>query len=167
MKADIRLLGSVYAAAIADLSRPHPVAAERVGFISVALGKLSPNHFLLLGHGYTAVPDAHYLDYPRAGACIGPDAIRAAMQRILDTGAGQLHVHLHDHSGRPRPSRTDLRDMPALVKSLNVVGPACAHGAIILSSDRAWAQVTVPDSRQLFDASAVTVVGFPLLFLNR
>ncbi len=167
MKAEIRLIGSVYAAAIADLSRPHPFAAERVGFFSVALGKLAPDRLLLLGHGYTAVPDAYYLDDPWAGACIGPDAIRAAMQRILDTGSGQLHVHLHDHSGRPYPSRTDLRDMPALIKSLNVAGPTCAHGAIILSDDRAWAQVTVPDSRQLFDANSVIVVGFPLLFLNR
>lgn len=167
MKAEIRLLGSVYAAVVSDLSRPHPFAMERVGFLSVALGKLSRDHVLLLAYDYTPVPDQQYIEDPWAGACIGPDAIRAAMQRTLSSGSGQFHVHLHDHSGQPRPSSTDLRDMPPLLKSLGVAGPGSAHGAIILSRDGAWAQVAVPGSNKPIEASAVTIVGFPLLFLKR
>lgn len=167
MKVDIRIAGSVYAAAIADLNRPHPFAAERVGFISTAIGKISSRQVLLLAHDYSSVPDDHYVDDPRTGACIGSNAIRASLQRVLSAGAGQLHVHIHDHYGQPGPSATDLRDMPPLIKSLSVTGPNCAHGAIIFSRDRAWAQVTVPGSPYLVEATSVTVIGFPLLFLKR
>ncbi len=167
MKVEIRIAGPIYAAAIADLNGPHPFAAERVGFFSTALGKISPDHVLLLGHSYSSVPDAHYVDDPWTGACIGSDAIRASLQRVLSTGAGQLHVHIHDHYGHPRPSGTDLRDMPPLIKSLSVTGPNCAHGAIIFSRDRAWAQVAIPGSPRFVEAATVAVVGFPFLFLKR
>jgi len=167
MKVEIRIAGSVYAAAIADLNRPHPFAAERVGFLSTAIGKISSDHVLLLGHSYSSLPDEHYVDDLRAGACIGSNAIRASLQRVLSTGSGQLHVHVHDHYGQPRPSATDLRDMPPLIKSLSVTGPNCAHGAIIFSRDRAWAQVAVPGSPRLVEATTVTVIGFPFLFLKR
>ncbi|MEY2878093.1 MAG: hypothetical protein RLZZ15_473 [Verrucomicrobiota bacterium] len=167
MKTELRIPHPLYAAAVADLIRPHPLAAERVGFFSIALGKLATDHVLLLVNGYTSVPDGQYLDDQWVGARLGSEAIRAALQRVLDTGFGQLHVHLHDHDGIPYPSGTDARAMPPLIKSLAVAGPNCAHGAIVLSRDRAWAQVAAPGSPRLLGASAITVVGFPLRFLQR
>ena len=55
MKVEIRIPGSLYADAIADLTRSHPFAAERIGFFSVALGRLSAEHLLLLVNGFSPI----------------------------------------------------------------------------------------------------------------
>jgi hypothetical protein len=167
MKVDLRIPGALYTEALADLRRPHAFAAERVGFITVAIGRLSPSHVLLLAKRYSPVADEHYIDDPFAGARINSDAIRAALQRILDHGEGQLHVHIHEHRGLPMPSRMDSREMPPLLRSMAVTNAACAHGALIFSDDGAWAEVMAsgPDG-PLVEVDTITVVGFPLLFLK-
>jgi hypothetical protein len=167
MNLHLRMPAELHVAARADLSRPHPFAAERVGFFSMATGRLGADDWLLLVNGYASVPDEHYLDDPWAGARIGPAAIRASLQRILDHGCGQLHVHLHDHKGLPGPSGMDAREMPALIRSMSVAGPACAHGALILSLDGAWAEICAPGRLETAQANQITVVGFPMLFLKR
>lgn len=136
-------------------------------FFSVAVGRIDPDRLLLLIPNYHTIPDEDYIDDPRAGARIGSAAIRAALQRILDCEFGQLHVHLHEHKGSPRPSTMDMRETPRLIESMVATDATRAHGAVILSHDSAWAKIWVPGIKQPVLATKITVVGFPFRFLQR
>jgi hypothetical protein len=166
MKVEIRIPSTIRAEAMKDLARPHRFAFERVGFLATRTTLLGPDHHLVLVTGYHPVPDEHYIDDDSVGACIGGDAIRAAMQRVIDEGNGQLHVHLHDHTGPTGPSSTDRKGLPPVVRSLATVGPSQASGYFILSSDSAWAELRVPGVAEPVPATKITSVGFPLLFLK-
>lgn len=166
MKIEIRIPGAIRAEVLADLARPHPFAFERVGFLSAASALLGIDHYLVLVTGYNPVPDDHYIDDDTVGACISGTPIRAAMQRVLDEGKGQIHVHLHDHEGPTGPSSTDRRGLPPIVRSLAAVGPRQASGYLIFSADSAWAELRVPDVGVPVLATKITSVGFPLLFLK-
>ncbi|GAB1488620.1 hypothetical protein MASR2M8_10660 [Opitutaceae bacterium] len=166
MKIEIRIPGAVRAEAMQDLARPHPFAFERVGFLATKTILLSPEHHLVLVTGYHPVPDEHYIEDDSVGACIGGKAIRAAMQRVIDDGRGQLHVHLHNHAGPTGPSFTDRKGLPPVVRSLATVGPNQASGYLIFSVDCAWAELRVPGVVAPMPATKITSVGFPLLFLK-
>jgi hypothetical protein len=123
-----------------DLCRPHPFAAERVGFLLCRAGRLKDNGLVILAGGYHLVEDDDYLDDPRVGAMMGPAAIRKAMQRAYNGGAqdiGLFHVHMHDHAGMPGFSRVDLTEYNKFVPDFFNAVPAMPHGAIVLSLDRA------------------------------
>lgn len=166
MKVEIRIPGAIRAEAMKDLARPHPFAFERVGFLATRTTLLGPDHHLVLVTGYHPVPDEHYVDDDSVGACIGGEAIRAAMQQVIDEGTGQVHVHLHDHTGPTGPSFTDRKGLPPVVRSLATVGPNQASGYLIFSADSAWAELQVPGSPTPVLATKITSVGFPLLFLK-
>jgi len=166
MRARVRIPATLYAAALADLKRPHAFAAERVGFMSARVGNRSGDPMLVLATGYEPVADDHYIEDDYVGARINADAIRANMQRILDTGEGSFHVHLHPHRGAPQLSRTDRREIPRLVKSFRPVGPGAAHGIIVLSEDRALGVVWGPGEPEPIEADEITVVEWPLRFLG-
>lgn len=119
----------------ADLRRPHPFAAERVGFVHCRLGNEQGGTLLVLPFGYVAVPDSQYVRDGAVGARISGDAIRDAMGAALAGALCVLHVHLHEHAGRPHFSRTDLREYPPLISALQNAGPMCPHGALLLSDD--------------------------------
>jgi hypothetical protein len=166
MKIEIRIPASVRAEAMQDLARPHPFAFERVGFLAVTTAQLGVGHHVVLVTGYHSVPDGDYVDEPSVGACLGSAAIRAAMQRVLDDGQGQLHVHLHNHAGPPGPSFTDRRGLPPVVRSLATVGPQHASGYLIFSADSAWAELRIPGVTEPVLATKITSIGFPLLFFK-
>jgi hypothetical protein len=166
MKVQVRIPLALYEAARADLARPHPFAAERVGFFSTALGLSEGKHAFVLLTRYIPIPDEQYVNDPGAGARIGAAAIRTAIQRVLDEDSGQLHVHVHEHYGPPRPSLMDSRETPRLIESLAAAGPGSAHGAIILSQDGAWARIWLPGLARPLAASRISVVGAPLRFLS-
>ncbi len=166
MKIEIRIPDAVRAEAMKDLARPHPFAFERVGFLATKTVLLGPEHHLVLVTGYHPVPDEHYIDDDSVGACIGGEAIRAAMQRVIDDDKGQLHVHLHDHAGPTEPSFTDRKGLPPVVRSLATVGPNQASGYLIFSADSAWAELRIPGVTAPLPATKITSVGFPLLFLK-
>jgi hypothetical protein len=94
-----------------DLRRPHGHAAERVGFL---FGRLtSGDTDMVVMTRYVPVPDEQYVVDDTVGARINGDAIRAAMQGVLDTGDGVFHTHLHEWPGRPAFSRTDSTELPS------------------------------------------------------
>lgn len=126
-----------------DLARPHPFAFERVGFLETGIGAAEDGVGLILLRSYHPVPDDQYLPDEGCGARIGSAAIRAAMQRVIDSGNGAFHVHLHPGYGIPRLSSLDREELPRLVKSLRASGPRAPQGIILLSDDQcaAW----VPD----------------------
>jgi len=124
----------------ADLRRPHPFAAERVGFLLCRAGLLDCGGAVVLAAGYHAIEDGDYLEDPRVGAMMGPAAIRKAMQRAYNGGAQDIalfHVHMHDHLGLPGFSRVDVTESMKFVPDFFNAVPLMPHGAIVLSADRA------------------------------
>jgi hypothetical protein len=166
MKIEIRIPASIRSEAMKDLARPHPFAFERVGFLATTTAQLGSDHHLVLITGYHPVPDDHYINDASVGACIEGAAIRAAMQRVIGDGKGQIHVHIHDHTGPTGPSLTDRKGLPPVVRSLATVGPNHASGYLIFSSDSAWAELRIPHVAMPVLATKITSVGFPLLFLK-
>jgi hypothetical protein len=163
-----RFLRQLYARVREDLARVHEFAYERVGFLSAKLGNHLGDEPLVLFTDYYPVPDNQYIDDPQSGARINSDAIREAMQRVLDAGEGLFHVHCHAHRGKPGFSLMDLEETPTIVSSLQVAGPTQAHGMVLLSNDHCIACVWMPGTSEPVVVNRVAVVGYPLeIFLNR
>lgn len=123
-----------------DLHRPHPFAAERVGFFLCRAGRLNEDGTAILAAQYHVVEDGDYLDDNRVGAMMGPAAIRKAMQRAYNNGArdiGLFHVHMHEHGGMPGFSHVDVSEYRKFVPDFFNAVPAMPHGAVVLSHDRA------------------------------
>lgn len=162
MSVQFRLPRWLYEQIRGDLSRPHPFAAERVGFLSARPGNQTASPLLVLFTNYSVVPDADYIDDMTSGARIGSSAIRATMQRILDERSGGFHVHMHPHIGRPYFSKMDLREGPRLIESFRNVAPNLPHGMLLLSEDSCLGQVWLPKHTSLVAANRISVVGYPL-----
>jgi hypothetical protein len=129
-----KMLASLAAAIRTDLLRPHPFAAERVGFISCRVGA-THSGLVILASDYQPVEDADYEDDPSVGAMMGSAAIRKALQRAYAEGTSMFHVHMHDHCGRAGFSRVDSRESARFVPDFFNVRPEPPHGALVLSRD--------------------------------
>jgi len=160
-EAIVRIPRPLYDRLAADLRRPHRIAFERVGFVSCATATAGGATQLVLACDYDAVDDAHYLDDRGSGARINADAIRGAMQRVMDTKRGAFHVHLHGGRGLPSLSRMDQEEIPRLVNSLRAVGPGVPHGILLLSGDSCAAWVWRPGAVGAV-AARVAIVGHPM-----
>jgi hypothetical protein len=57
--------------------------------------------------------------------------------RALLQPVGMVHVHVHEHSGRPAFSFVDRREQRQFVPDFFKVRREIPHGAIVLSHDRA------------------------------
>lgn len=136
----LRMLTTLVEKMLVDLRRPHPFAYERIGFLCCKQSKV-PSGYLLLGYRYVAVDDERYLKDKSVGARFDATAIRAGMQLALTEGATIFHVHVHEHAGVPRMSRVDAREMQQLMPCFVNVCPERLHGALVLSTDRAYAHV--------------------------
>lgn len=152
------LLGRAYE----DLSKPHPFAAERVGFLSCRVGALKPTGWVVLAHDYHPVAEADYLLDQSVGAMMGPAAIRKALQFALRNEVGMFHVHIHSHRGRPWFSGLDLRETAKFVPDFWHVRPHLVHGAIVLSLDSAAGLCWHPQGAGPIIFSKFSVVGAPM-----
>jgi hypothetical protein len=152
----IQLRRDLCSEVLADLRRPHAHAAERVGFL---YGRLAPRELLLVMTRYVPVPDEQYVVDDAVGARINGNAIRAAMQGILDTGEGVFHTHLHEWPGTPSFSRTDYEELPKLIPAFRAVGPVQASGLFLLSPDSAIADIWLPGARGPERAARISIVG--------
>ena len=144
----VKLPGALYAEILRDLERPHPFAAERVGFVTGRMGTLEDGLLLLLT-GYRSIPDCEYVNDPNVGARIGSDAITWAMQAAYHgrpRREGVFHVHLHGHrGGQPGMSGTDRpEDSAGWSLGSSPSGRDAAHGIIILSLNHGSAWVLLP-----------------------
>jgi len=151
------LLGRVFE----DLRRPHPFAAERVGFLSCRVGALNPG-WVVLAHDFHPVADDDYLRDRSVGAMMGPAAIRKALQVALSNEVGMFHVHIHGHRGRPWFSGVDLRETAKFVPDFWHVRPQLVHGAIVLSLDSAAGLCWHPQASEPLVFSKFSVVGTPM-----
>jgi hypothetical protein len=148
-----------------DLARPHPFAAERVGFAAGRIGTLPGDDRMVLLTRYTPVPDEQYLDAPDVGACIGSDAIVTATQAVYTGRArreGVFHVHMHPNLGAPRMSSTDSREIPKLMPGFQSVGPDAPHGIVIWSRDHGSAWVWLAGAKAPVAADSIAIVGAPI-----
>lgn len=151
---------------ITDLSRPHHFAAERAGFIGCKVSR-SRGGILVLAHTYIALPDDWYTDDVRYGCFFNAAAMRAAMQFSLTNDAGMFHVHMHEHTGMPWFSRTDLRESRKFVPDFWNVRPSLPHGTLVLSADSAAGLCWYPGREKPISISRITAVGHPMRFLGR
>ena len=147
-----------------DLSRQHPFAAERIGFLTVRSARAG-KATLLLATGYYSIPDDQYVDDSYSGARINSQAISGALQLSLDTGDGVFHVHAH-YFGNSIPSfgRMDMRETPKIVASLQAVKPEVAHGMLLLNYEKLFGLVRLPGAETIFKIDKLIVVGYPTKF---
>jgi hypothetical protein len=162
MNLTIRIPKSILSLAKQDLARPHSFAYERVGFLRC---RPTGRSDLIVVTGYDAVPDNQYIDNPEVGACIGGEAIRLAMQRILTDNVGIIHIHQHEHAGVPSPSPIDLKSQPRLVDSCRRLNPQLPHGFMILSNTHAWGAFSLPSRERLIKLTTISVVSERVEFI--
>lgn len=159
MMVAFKITGRLLGRACEDLNRPHPFAAERVGFFSCRVGALKPAGWVVLAHDFHPVDGADYLRDRSVGAMMGPTAIRKALQVALSKEVGMFHVHIHGHRGRPWFSDIDLRETAKFVPDFWHVRPHLVHGAIVLSLDSAAGLCWHPQSPEPVIFSKFSVVG--------
>jgi hypothetical protein len=162
MSVKIRLSRRLNDEVRADLSRPHRFAAERIGLLYGRLSSAGPNRSVILMISYAPIADDRYIDDPSAGARIDSQAIRGAMQGVLDRREGVFHVHRHEWPGVPKLSLMDSDEVPLVVNGFRNVGPGFAHGMVLLSTDQYAAWVWLPGAKHSVQTEAVSIVGYPL-----
>lgn len=160
----IRIPKSIYADMLNDLDRAHPFAFERVGFAFATTTTIDENNIVITFTDYKSVHDDDYIDDEYVGAKINTDAIRKAMQYCLDFGQGGFHVHLHNHKGKPTPSKTDSIGLPGIVDSLKNITGDQANGIFILSEDAFYAVVKIDSETHFITPEVISVVGYPMQF---
>jgi hypothetical protein len=170
MSIQFKLSGALYREIMCDLERPHRFAAERVGFVSGRMGSLSAGGKLVLITRYHCIPDDCYIDDPDVGARINSEAITRAMHAVYHGRSlreGIFHVHLHQHHGEPRPSKTDWRETPKMMPGFQAIGRQAAHGMILVSADHAVAWVWLPGQGEPTIADSISVIGIPIRVFER
>lgn len=149
MRITIKMTSVLFDALQRDLRRPHAFAAERVAFLKTRVGTM-PGGIVLLPLEIVAVPDECYVPAPGVGAAIGEEMLRNALQIARTERVAMIHVHLHDHVGRPAFSIVDREETARFMPSFAYVQPELPHAAIVLSRDglvgRCWRKGSRPDA---------------------
>jgi hypothetical protein len=138
-----------------DLRRPHPFAAERVGFIFIQNAKDS----ILEVKGFMTVPDEFYINNPLVGASISHQAISSAMMRAFQTKEGILQVHEHGGRGTPGFSRTDIHSHPDFLQSFQNSNKKGIHGFLLLSEDRMLTRYWVTGQENYVDSTHFAIIS--------
>ena len=163
----IKILKDVYNNIVSDLERLHTFAYERVGFLYINVGRHNNNIEQIISTKYCPVPDDNYIIDPKVGARINTTAIRTVMQRVLDTGEGVLHVHMHENIGTPRFSKTDRHSLLELIPSFQSCNSQTVHGALLLSKNSATALIWLPNEKSPVIVNNITIVGSPIVSWGR
>jgi hypothetical protein len=151
---------SLHRAIVEDLSQRHAFALERVGFIQTKAANLSDG-IIVLASAYIPVADENYVRDDFVGARINSAAIRAAMQVSLTNDAGIFHVHMHEHPGRPLPSKTDWDSDSKLMPDFFNVNAGQPHGTLILSHDHAFGLCWTSKSSEPRKFDQIIISGAP------
>ena len=162
---EVRIPRPLYGEMLADLRRRHSYAGERVGFAFGKLGDLSERGKLVLFTRYRPLDDLNYVDDPTVGAMISEQGMAEAMSDVYKSRRakeGIFHVHLHEHIGPTRMSRTDSAGLPPMIPGFASISGSAPHGILILSKDHGSAWVRVPGEKCLEVATRIVIVGAPL-----
>jgi hypothetical protein len=160
MRTILKITATLYNDLVRRLRVPHEFAAERVAFLKCRPA-LSATSLLLLAGGIHHVEDGDYINAPFAGATIGRSGLRKALQTTYAETVSMVHVHLHEHRGRPGFSRTDRRENASFVPDFWNVQPELPHGAVVFSFDSAVGQCWIPGS-PVPACMEVAIVGSPM-----
>jgi hypothetical protein len=160
-----RIPASLRQQMIADLKRKHEFAYERVGLLYTRSVQAGPDMTLIVAFDYVPVDDGDYIEDHSVGAKIGSDAIRKGMQYIYENKCGCFHVHLHDGNGRPSPSYTDQKELPAVANSFANISGNQMNGILILSENSFFAIASQDKTGHLHEVTQVSVVGYPMQFV--
>lgn len=144
-----------------DLSRQHPFALERVGFISCKHAEHA-NGMIYLAEKYLPIADEDYLESQSAGAMMGSDAIRKALQFAYNEPVSMFHVHRHEHYGKPSFSKLDISESAKFIPDFWKVRPEFDHGTLVLSHDSAYGLVWDNQQRKPHEFSEINVIGRPI-----
>ena len=160
----LRISRNLIGQMLEDLRRPHPWAAERVGFLHFRQSDLRRGS-LLLAQQYRPIREDQYLEDDTVGARFDGSAIREAMQYALSEKTSAFHVHLHEHLGMPRFSGVDKREMQEIMPCFVNLCPDRLHGALVLSADgliaRVWGTGLLPHGQA---PDKITAVGPQIKF---
>lgn len=170
MMLDVKLSGKLIEVMRSDLLRPHPFAAERIGFVRAKTTTTYGDRRLLLLSGYEPIPDNQYIRDRKVGARIDRLAITRGSQLAFlgrESGEGVFHVHMHCSMGAPDMSFVDSHEIPPLVDTFRAVGRLGPHGILILSSDSLALWVWLPGDAVAVRPRQVSVIGNPLTIVNR
>lgn len=161
MNIHLRLLRPLLQQIREDLSRHHPFAAERVGFLTCGVATLADPGLLLLGEAWHPVADEDYVNDDNVGACIGGGAFRKIFQIAHREPVAILHVHRHDHRGRPGFSYTDERSMREFVPGFFNACRSRPHGAVVLSQNSAVGAIWIEANGPRHSLGTVEVIDQP------
>jgi hypothetical protein len=131
MKLTFKITSSLLKVIRENLERPHEFAYERVGFLSANV-TLGASGLIFLANEFRPVADEDYVECTNAGALIGPEAIRLAMQWALTEGTSIFHVHSHGWM-MAKFSAVDLVTNGRLMPDFLSIVPQRPHGAIVLN----------------------------------
>lgn len=148
-----------------DLSRPHPFAAERVGFVSCRAAKSEDGSLIIYAYGYEAVADNDYMRGGYAGATIGPDAIRRALEIAFEEGKRKVsifHIHSHIGGGIPGFSLLDQREQKKFVPDFFHSAPNIPHGALLLNEEAIYGNVWTNEKSGPIPFNTIMSVGSPV-----
>jgi hypothetical protein len=162
MKVVFKISEDLFCSVMEDLRRPHAFALERVGFLLCRPGDLPGGGVAIFAGAFHNVADEDYLDDQSAGAVMGPDAIRKALQLSYNKGASMFHVHIHEHQGKPSFSGIDRRETSLFVPDFWHVQPTFPHGAVVLSKDSAFGQCWIPGVVMPQEITDFVSVGAPI-----
>jgi hypothetical protein len=162
MNVRMKLLQGLVEEMHADLSRPHPFAFERVGFLTCGIARADGDALVMLGSRWHSIADEDYIDKPDVGACIGPAAFRKILQYAYFEPVSIFHIHRHDHRGKPEFSGTDSASAREYVPGFFNACGTHPHGAIVVSLDNATGDLWMPGRRAPRRIDRFDVIGIPL-----
>jgi hypothetical protein len=143
MRTSVKLPTALRATVLADLRRPHAVAYERVGFLLARAGTLPGDGVVLVAYDYLPIEDEAYLPDEDIGARVSADGFRPARQAALRQALSIIHVHLHEHLGRPGFGGVDARETRAFMPDFLKVRGDQPHAALIFSADEAVGRIWI------------------------
>ena len=160
----VRIPHSLYCKIMNDLTRPHSFAMERIGFVASKHKILKSGIIIVFITDYYPIEDAFYINDPEVGARINSDAIREALQKIIDKKVGLFHTHYHSFTRYyPEFSSTDFTDNPEIIKSFGYADKSQIHGMFVLGSNGVNALLKLPGSDELIRPTKIVVVGYPMI----
>lgn len=162
----LRIPKQIYDYMLTDIRRKNEFADERVGFLFINKGQAEES-ILLLASDYLPVADSNYIKDNSVGAKINSTAIREVMQKILDSGHGVLHVHMHEFIGNPCFSKVDVENIQLLIPSFKSVAPKAINGALLIQNKFITSLVWLPREEKPRTIDRLTIIGRPLEFFGR
>lgn len=113
-----------------DLSRPHPFAFERVGYL---LGEIRDG--ILILNEWISFDDSLYEENEDVGARVGANGMTLLMKKAFSEKKLFFHTHLHDFQDIPSFSGVDMRSLMEVTPSLFDFSGTGPHGAFLIGRE--------------------------------